>query len=480
MGVKVGFGSADLWGTWQTDQQLVDEITAQAALAVDENGVVAGLVVADFPIMWPAIALRLRDSVAHSISADPGRVAVFATQNHSGANVNPTSHDLEAVERTFVAAAKEALSSARQAVMTYVEASPSPPGVVSRRKVFGDLGAFTFWYGHEARPDGTAGCARILKTTLLGLATTDAYTTKCPGREEVERPQPKIPLPHVPQDTLLDGEADTLIQGVFFRTRSGEPIGSISRWPAHPATANVIGGGVTGDYPVYVRERLRERFGGNALFLTGPCGNQSAIVPRKQIELAKKTGAFVADHLLARLDCAHWEDVQRMGAASRCVRLPIRKDCPGSQKEADTQLANAEMLLSRRRDEGAGLAEIKRLADRVESLTYYAHGDETRWTGVPFDDIASGSVTHPLYALRLGRTVIAGMPGEPFGRYSIRLREACPDLNLVTAEECNGYLSYIPTADEYPLGGYGVCAALLAPEAEGVFMGEIPELVRSL
>jgi hypothetical protein len=99
---------------------------------------------------------------------------------------------------------------------------------------------------------------------------------------------------------------------------------------------------------------------------------------------------------------------------------------------------------------------------------------------VTFDDIASGSVTHPLFALRLGRTVIAGMPGEPFGKYSMRLREACYDVKLVTAEQCNGYLSYIPTADQYPLGGYGVCAALLAPEAEEVFLREIPELVRSL
>jgi len=40
------------------------------------------------------------------------------------------------------------------AEVAYMEADRSPPGLVNRRKVFGDLGALTFWFGYQVRPDG--------------------------------------------------------------------------------------------------------------------------------------------------------------------------------------------------------------------------------------------------------------------------------------------------------------------------------------
>ncbi|MBT4496876.1 MAG: hypothetical protein HOC74_04105 [Gemmatimonadetes bacterium] len=76
--------------------------------------------------------------------------------------------------------------------------------------------------------------------------------------------------------------------------------------------------------------------------------------------------------------------------------------------------------------------------------------------------------------------MIAGLPGEPFGSYSLKLRAAFPGLSLLVAEEGNGYLSYIPGAEEYPRGGYGSAAAILAPEAEELLLRECGVLIDEL
>jgi hypothetical protein len=42
------------------------------------------------------------------------------------------------------------------------------------------------------------------------------------------------------------------------------------------------------------------------------------------------------------------------------------------------------------------------------------------------------------------------------------------------------YLSYIPGAEEYPRGGYGSAAAILAPEAEELLLRECGVLIDEL
>ena len=51
---------------------------------------------------------------------------------------------------------------------------------------------------------------------------------------------------------------------------------------------------------------------------------------------------------------------------------------------------------------------------------------------------------------------------------------------LVVVEEANGYLSYIPAADEYEQGGYGSAAAILDPAAENVLLDRLGDLIRTV
>ncbi len=67
---------------------------------------------------------------------------------------------------------------------------------------------------------------------------------------------------------------------------------------------------------------------------------------------------------------------------------------------------------------------------------------------------------------------------SPLGDTAWRFGSRVQGAHVLVAEECNGYLSYIPTADEYPLGGYGSAAAILAPESEAVLLEATESLAR--
>ena len=97
---------------------------------------------------------------------------------------------------------------------------------------------------------GHAGCAHLLGLALRGLACgRESVVRHTPVAGVEEWPEPDLELPGVDSDARLDDQADTRLQGLFFRTAQGEPIGSLARWAAHPVTANVPGKGHSGDHP---------------------------------------------------------------------------------------------------------------------------------------------------------------------------------------------------------------------------------------
>jgi len=122
---------------------------------------------------------------------------------------------------------------------------------------------------------------------------------------------------------------------------------------------------------------------------------------------------------------------------------------------------------------GVGVEKLKRIADRYEFARWTVNeGDDSHfgWTGYDVKGRAGEEIAHPLFVLRIGDSVLAGMPGEPFGACSARLRADTIGDRLITLEEANGYLAYFPSTDDYPRGGYEVTAALFGPDSEDVLI----------
>jgi hypothetical protein len=475
----VGFGRASLWGTWKTDRKPADEIEV-CALAARRGESTALLLVADFMELWPSSCVRIRQRLARELGIAEDAIGVFATQNHGVDGDGPPGVDNEGIDRAFLAAARQATAALQPAEVAMVALEPDPPLSVCRRVRFGEFGSFTFYFGYrlDTSQPGRADVSHLVKAELNQMAAgkrfypVRSWAVAGKGPQDYAVPEPPVP---VPTPLYLPPPVDGLVQGLFFRSAAGpskgKPIGSLLRFATHPNTANR--GDVdwsSGDYPVYARRRLEEAFGGSAIFFTGPCGDCCPLIDRKGRELAQKVGAAVADVALSALPAARWQEIAAVKASSPVVELRIRDDYPTSVEQAKATCEQLESQMRAVLAEGAGqaqLVKIKRLLDRWELALYVGQGSIKQWTGLDLTGQAGKIIKHPLYLARLGPATIAGLPGEPFGGISVRLRkETSLGESLIVCEAGNGYLSYIPTAEECPHSSYGPNAAVLDASAE--------------
>ena len=483
---SIGFGRTSLRGTWATDLPLVDDIEVNAVVLRTGQGRPVALMNCDMLSMLPSTCLRIRDRVARTLDTTPEQIGVFCTQNHGVPLDSPVDFDLDRLVERFAEAAGQARREAQPAWMAYVEVAPRPAGVVKRRKRFNGMGCFTFYYGFDVRPDGKAGCAALLELALKGLMVGPEAAMRHPYSASAQWPPLRDPLPPVPPDLTLDDPDDSLIQGIFFRTSDGRPLGSISRWAAHPITANIARHGKSvhhsADYPFYLRQALAREFGGGAVFFTGPCGDQAPLVGEKSRTLAERTGEQVGRHLLEALRTAIWQPVTAVHANSAWVELPVRDDYPHSMEQAKKALETIRREFHEVRASNVPdkWKRLKSLSDEIERLNYTAEGTHFSWTGITAETLAKGWVRHPLFALRIGDVALAGLPGEPFGAYSMELRKRCAPVRVMVAEECNGYLGYLPTATEFPLGGYGSNSAIFSPDSEALLVGSLASLINRI
>lgn len=66
----------------------------------------------------------------------------------------------------------------------------------------------------------------------------------------------------------------------------------------------------------------------------------------------------------------------------------------------------------------------------------------------------------PIYVWRLGRSFLVGAPVEFYSDVQIALRERFPDFTVVVLDVCNGFLSYLPRAEDYEHNTYPVRISL--------------------
>ena len=64
------------------------------------------------------------------------------------------------------------------------------------------------------------------------------------------------------------------------------------------------------------------------------------------------------------------------------------------------------------------------------------------------------SVAVPLQVLRIGDLIIGTIPGEPFAKIGLEFRKRCPQQPAFLVELANGSFGYIPTPEQFALGGY--------------------------
>ncbi len=89
----------------------------------------------------------------------------------------------------------------------------------------------------------------------------------------------------------------------------------------------------------------------------------------------------------------------------------------------------------------------------------------------------------PLQAIRIGDGAIGTLPGEIFAETGLKLKKNSPFKYYFTISHANGQFGYVPTAEQFRLGGYEtwLCSgSLLEVDAESRLVNELSSLIRSV
>jgi hypothetical protein len=161
----------------------------------------------------------------------------------------------------------------------------------------------------------------------------------------------------------------------------------------------------------------------------------------------------------------------RLRVRTRTMNLPLRSYPPPDELEAEFQrnLAHLDELRASGGDEETirlVTMTCKRKAMRAQ-LARDVQGKSHR--------------ALELHAIAIGDEIaLVAMPGEPFVEIGLAVKRGSPFKHTLFSGYSNIGWSYIPTASDYPLGGYEVEVTPYDPAAAGVIVEESLALLAEL
>lgn len=238
------------------------------------------------------------------------------------------------------------------------------------------------------------------------------------------------------------GPIDPQVGMVLFLGGEGEkPVAAMVNFALHLDT---VGGTLyAADYPFYIEQSLRERYGDDfiLLFGTGTCGDINHIDVTRQERL--KT-----DFIGRTLGETVGSEGEKLKAAAEPA-LAVRREVV----QVPLQKYGAEEIAwARENVKKVGTADLPFL-DQVKAykiLSLELRGGER--------------IGLEVQAFRLGRDVaVVGLPGEVFVDLGLAIKRASPFATTLVIELCHDAPGYIPTEKAFAEGSYETVNSRIAP-----------------
>jgi hypothetical protein len=409
-----------------------DELYARA-LVMDDGRQRLVLITADLIALDLDVVARVRQSVARQLDTPVPAVMLHCTHTHGGPLVygfrGMGTLDVAYVDvlaRKLAGVARQAAQTLQPVHLTYGE-SPAQIGINRRRS--GPDGRVIFGpnYGGTVIPQVQVVCIQRIDGRTLGLLCSHAChpTTLMGDNLQITADWPGAAVEHLKNRIRRDGEENG--------------------WAADALPLFLQG--CSGDIDPYRR------------------GSWEAMV-----EQGAQIGA--AAHT-ARWNAHGRYDEAALFAQEVELELPLLPPPPVS--ECDRMIEEAAVALERER---SGEARMGHLLQR-EGMLQWAR--DARTAALQTDRTSTPSFTVQHFAL--AGIHLLGFPAEMFAQYQVDFaaQSRAPLLSLGYTNGCHGYL---PTAAEYPRGGYEVEIAyryygtqMFAPECEEIVRAAVESLL---
>ena len=214
----------------------------------------------------------------------------------------------------------------------------------------------------------------------------------------------------------------------------GKPVAILGRYSCHPVTGGQNQYAFSGDYPGYFKAAVQRLFGCPGFFLLGTAGD---VVPmRRNGDSREDLGETLARAI--RLNELRFRPAPEFRLETKLVEVPCHisrlDNYDRSQREARWQAALA-----------AASRDPKAPYNDALAAELYRYDISAR-----YPDTVDPAI--PIQLLRLGDSVLVGIPFEPLSQVGLAFNAACPNGVLVSLT--GGQEGYLALASQFPHGGY--------------------------
>jgi hypothetical protein len=256
----------------------------------------------------------------------------------------------------------------------------------------------------------------------------------------------------------------------------GEPIAVWFSHACHPTTLGGDNLAVSAEFPGVAVRVVEQVMGGSALFAQGCCGD---INPRRRgsFHAVRTNGRLLGGAVVMGAEQIAADDPSpTLGAAMDTLQLSVQAPIPSDRADEFISSFAAQV-------EDAQAKGLHRGHVRLRQAWLDWARDMKALSERP--DESPGSLPFEVQVLRVGDLSIVGLPGEVFAEYAINADAHSPFAQTAVLGYTNGCHGYVPTAAEYPRGGYEVNDAIryygtlmFVPASDGQLRAGVSSLLR--
>ncbi|UVI33066.1 neutral/alkaline non-lysosomal ceramidase N-terminal domain-containing protein [Paenibacillus spongiae] len=294
------------------------------------------------------------------------------------------------------------------------------------------------------------------------------------------------------------GETDPTVSIVRFDDEEGKLVASIVHYAAHPTTLGYTNQAASPDYPGVTKRFVEQTVGGICLFLQGATGDigpgPGGFLDRMDVvqDMGTMLGCAASQALLEARNKQFrysFSEVVESGASlgiwsrtrkpqdpvafqvlSHKLSLPVGDLKPTNELEKiNTELVDKLTALRDGNAPAEQISEANFQLKRNNMALRYSRN----FYGKPFAEIEA-------HFIRVGDTVLIGVPLEPFTATGKRIRAHSPFPYTLFSGYSNGANGYLATAEAFAEGGYEVLQTAFAPEAADLLADQILQVLDSL
>ena len=294
-----------------------------------------------------------------------------------------------------------------------------------------------------------------------------------------------------------DGPCDHEVLVIRLDALDGKPVATVVNYACHPTIMGPSNRLITPDYPGAMKRVVEQSVGGLCFFLQGSAGDQGPqqgfqADPKVYRQLGAVLGheaAKVALGLNAIPSAVKFREVLPSGAplgmydpefttlqsmpvqvVDKEILVPLRDELPERIPAAEKlEFWKSKLKTARETGDQPAVTEATYMARRADIQLRMADdfGGKT----------AAGVRTH---IISFGDVALVGCNIEPFCEIGIAVKNQSPFPITFMSGYTNGRMAYMPTAEEWPRGGYEVENSPFGQAAAETLIEEILEALKSL